>query len=124
MRGSVASLDRVGTVTAESARFPWIVYWAVLAFTLVVAAAPVISVATASWIANSHGCALDEGSVHQCIINGHDYGELLTTMGVVGWLMLVTIPAGAAACVVWLVVLLLHRAKWKRGAPAASFVRN
>jgi hypothetical protein len=38
---------------------------------------------------------VDEGSVHPCVINGKDYGQLLYTLGVMGWLMLVTLPAGA-----------------------------
>ena len=38
-------------------------------------------------IANAYGCKVDEGSVHPCIINGHDYGELLCSLGVMGWFM-------------------------------------
>ena len=63
-------------------------------------------------IANAHGCKVDEGSVHPCIINGHDYDELLYSLGVMGWFMLVTIPGGLAAFVSWLVFLLLHRIAW------------
>ena len=55
---------------------------------------------TCAWIANSHGCKVDEGSVHPCIINGKDYGQLLYTLGVLGWLMLVTIPGGLFAFVI------------------------
>jgi hypothetical protein len=65
-------------------------------------------------IASVHGCHVDEGSVHPCIINGEDYGHLLYTLGVTGWLMLVTLPAGVFALMIWLVVLMLHRAKWQR----------
>ena len=69
---------------------------------------------TCAWIANAHGCRVDEGSVHPCIINGQDYGQLLYTLGVLGWLMLVTIPAGAFAFAIWLVILILHRARWRK----------
>jgi hypothetical protein len=31
-----------------------------------------------------------------------------------GWLMLVTLPAGAVAFAVWLIVLLLHRCAWRK----------
>jgi hypothetical protein len=48
-------------------------------------------------IANAYGCKVDEGSVPPCIINGHDYGELLYSLGVMGWFMLVTIPGGLVA---------------------------
>ena len=50
-------------------------------------------------IANAYGCKVDEGSVHPCIINGHDYGELLYSLGVMGWFMLVTIPGALVAFV-------------------------
>jgi hypothetical protein len=75
-------------------RFPWIFYWIVLVFIALFAFAPIGSVMTCAWIANSHGCKVDEGSVHPCIINGKDYGQLLYTLGVLGWLMLVTWRAG------------------------------
>ena len=95
-------------------RFPWIPYWIVLALIFLVALAPVGSVVTCGLIANAFGCRVDEGSVHPCIINGHDYGQLLYTLGVLGWLMLVTLPVGAFAFVLWLLVLVLHRVSWQK----------
>ena len=65
-------------------------------------------------IANAYGCKVDEGSVHPCIINGHDYGELLYSLGVMGWFMLVTIPGGLVAFVSWLIFLILHRVAWRK----------
>ena len=47
------------------------------------------------------------------MINGKDYGQLLYTLGVMGWLMLVTLPAGALAFVLWLIVLIIHRTNWR-----------
>jgi hypothetical protein len=97
-------------------RFPWILDIIVLiligAFTL----APIGSVLACGWIANAHGCKVDEGSVHPCIINGVDRGPLLYQLGVLGWLMLVTLPAGGLAFAVWLVVLILHHARWRKRA--------
>ena len=49
-----------------------------------------------------------------CLINGHDYGHLLYTLGVMGWLMLLTLPAGLFAFVIWLIVLILHQASWRK----------
>ena len=68
-------------------RFAWIPYWIVLVLIVLVAFAPIGSVITCGWIANAHGCKVDEGSVHPCIINGKDYGQLLYTLGVLGWLI-------------------------------------
>src|SRR5256885_8367707 len=60
-------------------RFPWILYCIVLVLIVLVALAPVGSVVACGLIANAHGCRVDEGSVHPCMINGKDYGQLLYT---------------------------------------------
>jgi hypothetical protein len=65
-------------------------------------------------IANEHGCKVDEGSVHPCMINGKDYGQLLYTLGVSGWLMLVTLPGGLFAFMIWLILLILHWGSWRK----------
>ena len=62
-------------------RFPWILYWIVLVLIVLVALAPVGSVVACGLIANAYGCRVDEGSVHSCVINGKDYGQLLYTLG-------------------------------------------
>lgn len=89
------------------------IYLVVLFLILAVSAAPIGSVIACSAIANAYGCQVDEGSVHPCVIGGQDRGELLYTMFVSGWFMLLTIPVGALAFVVWLIVLILHREKWR-----------
>jgi hypothetical protein len=95
-------------------RFPWILYCIVLALIILVACAPIGSVMACAAMANALGCKVDEGSVHPCIVNGHDYGHLLYTLGVMGWLMLLTIPAGLVAFAVWLVILIWHQTKWRK----------
>ena len=95
-------------------RFPWIPYWIVLVLIIAFALAPIGSVVVCGVIANAFGCKVDEGSVHPCMINGKDYGHLLYTLGVMGWLMLVTLPLGALAFMIWLIVLVLHRARWRK----------
>lgn len=52
--------------------------------------------------------------MHPCIIIRQDYGQLLYSLGVLGWLMLVTLPAGVFAFVVWLIVLVPHLAGWQK----------
>src|SRR5437667_10957705 len=94
--------------------FPCIFYWHVFSIIVLFPFAPIESVMPCAWIAKSHGCKEDEGSVHPCVINGKDYGQLLYTLGVLGWLMLITLPAGAIAFVSWLVVLIIHRTNWRR----------
>lgn len=101
-------------------RFPMGAYWVTLAVILLLAALPVISVIIAGTIADANGCRVDEGSVHPCLVGGTDMGELLYTLGVLGWLMLLSIPAGLAAIGIWAVILLAHRFSWKRKWEAAA----
>ena len=100
-------------------RFPWLIYWIVLFLVLVVMLSPIASVAVAGSLAHAYGCQVDEGSAHPCVIAGQDRGELLYTLGVLGWFMLLTLPAGAVALLVWLIVLLLHRAAWRKRVESA-----
>jgi ABC-type sugar transport system permease subunit len=95
-------------------RFPWILYWILLALIVLFTVAPIGSVIACSVMAHAYGCHVDEGSVHPCIVNGQDYGHLLYTLGVLGWLMLFTLPAGVFAFLIWLIVLILHRQSWKK----------
>jgi len=95
-------------------RFPWIVYCIALVLIILVALAPVGSVVACGLIANANRCKVDEGSVHPCIINGQDYGQLLYTLGVLGWLMLLSLPGGLFAFVIWLIILILHREAWRK----------
>src|SRR5215472_2766015 len=96
-------------------RFPWL--WYLLAVFVIgaFAFAPIGSVMLCSAIANAYRCKVDAGSVHPCIVNGHDYGELLYSLGVMGgWFMLVTIPGGLVAVVSWLIFFILHRLAWRK----------
>jgi hypothetical protein len=78
---------------------------------------PMISVFTASAIADASGCSLDEGSAHQCIVMGKDVGETLYTMFVMGWMFFLTVPTGLVALVLFTVIVLVSaRAKRIRSA--------
>src|SRR5437763_4871106 len=95
-------------------RFPWIPYGVALVLIVLFAFAPIGSVILCSAIANAYGCKVDEGSVHPCVINGQDYGELLYSLGVLGWLMLASIPGGLLAFAGWLILLIVHRGSWRK----------
>jgi hypothetical protein len=99
-------------------RAKWIVMFGILLVIVLIAGAPLISVIVASWVAESHGCTLHEGFVNPCIVDGEDMGETLYQMFVMGWFMLVTIPAGLVAIVVWAVVAIgMVVAGRRRAAP-------
>jgi ABC-type Fe3+ transport system permease subunit len=95
----------------------WIVMWIVLAAILIVTAAPLISVIVAGSIAEANGCTLHEGFVNPCIINGRDVGQTLYTMGMMGWLMLASIPLGGIALVVWLVLAVVLALSGRHPSP-------
>ena len=89
-------------------KFPWLLIHAAVIFViLLVAFSPLISVAIAGSIADANGCVLHEGYVNPCIVNGQDMGETLYAMGVMGWLMLATIPLGLIAVVAYLLIVLV-----------------
>lgn len=93
-------------------RFPWWAYGVVLPLIVIVALLPLFSVAIAGWIAEANGCVLHEGFANPCVVNGADIGQTLYALGVMGWFMLATIPLGAGALIVWLIVLVVHRLYW------------
>jgi hypothetical protein len=82
------------------------IWWLLLGYLIIglVAGGPLISVMIAGTIASWNGCTLHEGFVNPCVVNGRDVGETLYAMGVMGWFMLVTIPLGLLAFIVWTVL--------------------
>jgi hypothetical protein len=104
----------MSTAGATRRRFPRVRYALALVLILVVALWPVASVALSGWLAEIHGCDLDEGSIHACMIGGSDWGPTLYTMFVMGWFMLATLPMGAMGLAIWLLVLIAHYLVWRR----------
>ena len=81
---------------------------------VVIGASPILSVILASGVATSAGCVLNEARPHPCLIGPFDAGSLLYALGVSGWFMLVTVPAGLAGVgvgLVFLVVALVQRGR-------------
>jgi hypothetical protein len=85
------------------------VFWFGVALGVIVllAAAPVISVFLAAGISNLLGCALNEGGGSPCQLMGIDLGNTLSAMFIFGWLAIDTLPLGAAAFLLWLVVAVI-----------------
>jgi uncharacterized membrane protein YhaH (DUF805 family) len=90
-------------------RFPRRAYLVAFIAVVILAIAPVVIAVGSGQLAASYGCHVDEGSIHPCIIGGQDYGELFYTLGVLGWLMLFTIPLGLLALVALAVAMAVHR---------------
>lgn len=111
---------RVPTESNGAKRFPTRTYCVVLGLIALVAVSPLISVLVASGIAESAGCRLDEGGAHPCLIGGADWGEALSTMFVLGWLMFATLPFGGVAFLVWLAAFVTHRIRWRNRQRAVA----
>ena len=82
---------------------------------VIVAVLPIVSMITAGVIANAFGCALDESGTSSCPTPVGDIGELLSMMGLFGWLVFFSVPIGVLglliALIVFVVALLLGRRK-------------
>lgn len=88
-------------------------YGFALAAILVIALFPVLSVAAAGIVADAAGCELNEAAAHPCLIGGVDFGEMLYAMGVLGWLMLGSLPVGGVLLMGWAIALLAHLRQWR-----------
>jgi hypothetical protein len=83
---------------------PWIVYTAIIFLTIL----PLLLTFLAGIIANMAHCQLDEGSIHPCIIWGKDWGSALYTLGMMGWFMFFTMPAGFCISIIYTIYLLVR----------------
>lgn len=77
---------------------------------------PAILAGVAGSIATANGCELNEAVINSCIVDGREMGETLYGMGVMGWFMLVTIPTGLLALLVFLLLLLIEWLAGRRRA--------
>lgn len=101
-------------------RFPWTIYIVALAVIAFLALGPLISVYLAYLVGDAHGCTVNEAAIDPCIVMGMDVGAALAYMAIFGWLMLATIPFGAGALAIWLIVLLLNYAIYRARLSAAD----
>jgi hypothetical protein len=68
------------------------------------------------------GCTVNEGSPTPCVVFGVDIGKPLYTLGVMGWLGIVTLPSGGIALVLYTVFVVVESriARRKKGAPVRA----
>jgi hypothetical protein len=69
---------------------------------------PILCALLASAVASARGCTVDEAVTHPCLVFALDIGPLLYTLGVMGWLGLVTLPTGAIAFVFYTVFAMVE----------------
>jgi hypothetical protein len=107
------------TAMASARKFGMWPYWLVLLLIVVIAMAPLAVSGYGSMLAEQHGCAVSPGFISECIIDGVDKGAELHGLVAAGLYALFTWPLALLLFVVWLVVLLVHRGRWKRRRKAA-----
>ena len=83
------------------------------------AVAPLFVAICAGLIAKTLDCELHEGFENPCVVYGIDIGQLLYFANVIGWLTMVSIPAGAVLWLVHICYGLFSFVKWCRNGRAA-----
>jgi len=79
----------------------------ICALVIVVGLAPLVATLASTEIASLAHCELDEGSVHACIIGGHDVGNALYMMFVSGWYGIFALPYVAGAVAIWTLTVIV-----------------
>jgi hypothetical protein len=101
-------------------RFRMWPYWLMLVLIVVVAMAPLGVSAYGTALAEQHDCAVSAGFISECMINGVDKGTELHQLAAAGLYAVFTWPLALLMLVVWLVVLLVHRSRFKRAKGVAA----
>jgi hypothetical protein len=100
-------------------RFPWPLYWVLFALIGIIGILPLFTTIFAAAISDANGCTISESLLNPCIINGQDWGYWLQFGGMSFLYIFVTFPAALVLVIVWLIVLLVHRAGFKRRSKVA-----
>ena len=100
-------------------RFPWLVYWLLFTLIVLVAMLPIFTTVAAAAIASANGCNISEGVKSVCMIDGQDWGDWLQFGGLSILYVFLTWPIAFVLFLIWLVVLLIHRARFGKARVAA-----
>jgi hypothetical protein len=87
-----------------------LVYGGILLWTF----GPFLTAGFAELIANINGCTLNEGTVNTCMVFGRDIGNLLYSMFVTGWYILLTFPSGALLFLMFSILLIVLQIQKQR----------
>jgi hypothetical protein len=98
-RAGANSLRGIDKFRRNAIVFGIIVSWAIF---------PVACVLLAAILSAICGCSINEGSPTPCTLFGTDIGRILYTLGIMGWLSLVTLPTGGIAFLAYLALLIIE----------------
>lgn len=71
---------------------------------VVYAILPIVSLLIAIVVANIFGCSVDESGSSTCVTPIGDIGDLLSMMGIFGWLVFFTVPTGLLGLIVAIIL--------------------
>jgi TRAP-type C4-dicarboxylate transport system permease small subunit len=98
----------------------WILHLMIVAGLLFLAFATFLIAISAGAFASANGCELHEGFANPCVVGGRDYGETLYSLGLLGWLALVTLPIGLVLAGLYVVIVMVVWALRRRKAQPAA----
>ena len=104
------------TAPADAAprRFPWAVYWILFALIGLIGMLPLLTFFLSIALTGAYNCNINESVRSVCEIGGTDMGEWLQA-GMFSFLYLfISWPLAVVLFTVWLIVLLVHRARAAR----------
>ena len=103
-----------GAAPTGPRRFPWTAYWIVFALITVFAILPIITTIVAAALTGAYDCNINESVRSVCEIGGTDMGEWLQFGGMSFLYIFLTFPIAIVLFIIWLIVLLVHRARAAR----------
>jgi hypothetical protein len=89
----------------------------IILLSIFIAVLPIISVLLASLGANVFECNINEGGTSPCPTVFGDMGEVLTFMGIFGWFVFYTVPAGLCGVLVGIILLVISLFRGKKPVP-------
>ncbi len=72
---------------------------------ILIGLAPLFGLLFGLFVTEMTGCAINEGTINECILWGLDWGPFLTYVTVLGWLMILSWPIAGAGGLMLLVLL-------------------
>jgi hypothetical protein len=85
---------------------------------------PIVCVLIVMAVSAICGCTMNEGSPTPCVVFGVDIGKPLYTLGVMGWLGIVTLPSGGIALALYTAFVMAESSIARRKRSSASHAES
>ena len=99
-------------------RFPMLPYWIVLGLLFIVANFPIGTWIYGLYEVSAYDCTINASADSSCAVGGVAQAQEAAGLSLSYLFLLATWPFAFLLGIVWLTVLLIHRALWKRKAVA------